>query len=160
MSMTRMLELKRVKTSLLYTSGVWGWGIFIQRLFALLLPLTYVLSVRFLTIPPQFAGEKDDGLWQGTTGHSSSRDHSNHNHNHRWTTGSILRWSPIPILSALVYASYKRLQEVEDEIKTNGVKELEVTAYRLLPWRTISRAWGWANSIPLPVWARKPFLSW
>jgi hypothetical protein len=33
-----------------------------------------------------------------------------------------------------------------------------LTAFKLLPTRLGSRAWGWANELALPEWARGPLL--
>ena len=35
---------------------------------------------------------------------------------------------------------------------------LKVLYYRIIPFRAISRAWGWLTNRHLPVWARQPIL--
>lgn len=37
-------------------------------------------------------------------------------------------------------------------------KDWEVLYYRVIPFRAMSRAWGWLTSCHLPVWARQPVL--
>ncbi|KAK4036760.1 hypothetical protein OUZ56_028798 [Daphnia magna] len=37
-------------------------------------------------------------------------------------------------------------------------KDWEILYYRIIPFRAISRAWGWLTNCHLPVWARRPLL--
>lgn len=82
----------------------------------------------------------------------------------------LRRWTPIPLgvgFALIAYQQYrhvllrerKRLAETGEEV-TVLARPWEVSAYRLLPLRSISRAWGWINSCHLPVWARRPVLNW
>lgn len=34
----------------------------------------------------------------------------------------------------------------------------QVLYYRVIPFRALSRAWGWLTNLHLPVWAREPIL--
>jgi len=34
----------------------------------------------------------------------------------------------------------------------------QITCYRMLPWKTMSRFWGWMNNVDLPVWGSRTIL--
>jgi len=79
-----------------------------------------------------------------------------------------LKWTPIPLslgFALLAYQHYRRVlrrgaqgtQCTEEELIKN---DWEITCYRMMPWKSVSRVWGWVNNIDLPPWARERVLTW
>uniref|UniRef100_A0ABM5F1Y4 Phosphatidylserine decarboxylase proenzyme, mitochondrial n=2 Tax=Pogona vitticeps TaxID=103695 RepID=A0ABM5F1Y4_9SAUR len=82
---------------------------------------------------------------------------------------SVLRLRPVHFLVATGggYAGYrqyekhkeKRLQNLGVEALPRVASDWEVSLYKSVPTRLLSRAWGRLNSVELPTWLRKPVLS-
>ncbi|XP_047473510.1 phosphatidylserine decarboxylase proenzyme, mitochondrial-like [Penaeus chinensis] len=78
-----------------------------------------------------------------------------------------LRWTPLPVgvgLALIAFQQYRHTRKRE-AAKLGQLQpcdclaeEWEVAAYKLLPLRSFSRAWGWVNGIELPEWSRKSVL--
>ncbi|XP_007231483.1 phosphatidylserine decarboxylase proenzyme, mitochondrial isoform X2 [Astyanax mexicanus] len=83
--------------------------------------------------------------------------------------GLQARMRPLPILIAtgsgyLGYDQYGRykdreLQKLGIEVPPRVANELQVTIYKSIPTRLLSRAWGRLNQVDLPTWLRKPIYS-
>jgi phosphatidylserine decarboxylase len=75
---------------------------------------------------------------------------------------SALRYLRLPLgvgfalLAVLQWRHIRRRLETEEE----HAKDWEITCYRLMPLRALSRVWGWAMEKEVPVWARSPLFSW
>lgn len=78
-----------------------------------------------------------------------------------------LKWTPIPLGLGFALIAYQQYWHVRRrEIRKQGDKldpvlasNWEVSCYRMLPLKTLSRFWGWVNNLELPVWARTPVIS-
>ncbi|KAG8232922.1 hypothetical protein J437_LFUL011031 [Ladona fulva] len=73
-----------------------------------------------------------------------------------------LEWTPLPLgigFALLAVLQWRHIRKRAHEIHPGHVEDWEITCYRMLPLRVLSRAWGWALDCPLPVWARTPILS-
>ncbi|GAB6030041.1 hypothetical protein CHUAL_005725 [Chamberlinius hualienensis] len=80
-----------------------------------------------------------------------------------------LKWTPIPIgmgFALIAYQHYRHVRRreqckhsTEDDLSPILASDFELTCYRMLPLRTMSRLWGWVNNLDLPVWARRPVLN-
>ncbi|XP_045623253.1 phosphatidylserine decarboxylase proenzyme, mitochondrial isoform X2 [Procambarus clarkii] len=78
-----------------------------------------------------------------------------------------LRWTPLPVgvgLALIAFQQYRHTRKRE-AAKLGQLEpcncladEWEVEAYKLLPLRSFSRAWGWVNGLELPEWSRKSVL--
>ncbi|XP_066949755.1 phosphatidylserine decarboxylase proenzyme, mitochondrial isoform X1 [Macrobrachium rosenbergii] len=78
-----------------------------------------------------------------------------------------LRWTPLPVgvgLALIAFQQYRHTRKRE-AAKLGQIEpcdcladEWEVQAYKLLPLRYFSRAWGWVNGLELPEWSRKSVL--
>lgn len=78
-----------------------------------------------------------------------------------------LRWTPLPVgvgLALIAFQQYRHTRKRE-AAKLGHLDpcdcladEWEVEAYKLLPLRYFSRAWGWVNACELPEWSRKSLL--
>ncbi|XP_062844773.1 phosphatidylserine decarboxylase proenzyme, mitochondrial isoform X3 [Trichomycterus rosablanca] len=76
---------------------------------------------------------------------------------------------PLPLLIAtgggyFGYNQYERykeheLQKLGIEVPPRLANDLQVTIYKSIPTRLLSRAWGRLNQVDLPVWLRKPVYS-
>ncbi|XP_037093018.1 phosphatidylserine decarboxylase proenzyme, mitochondrial-like [Pollicipes pollicipes] len=119
-------------------------------------------------------------LWPARPGHacrhvSTSGPRTSSEGGSRWASrlGTYLRslrWTPIPLgvgFALIAYQQYRHVLVRERKRTAEGgvhgpviARPWEVSAYRLLPLRSLSRAWGWINSCYLPVWARRPVLGW
>ncbi|KAI8822097.1 phosphatidylserine decarboxylase-domain-containing protein [Fimicolochytrium jonesii] len=76
-------------------------------------------------------------------------------------------WKPIPIglgiacLAAIQYLHMRRREDQSAADPDHPVVTLEgpwqVHVYAALPLRAVSRLWGWANNLTVPVWLRGPF---
>ncbi|XP_072528898.1 phosphatidylserine decarboxylase proenzyme, mitochondrial isoform X2 [Salminus brasiliensis] len=83
--------------------------------------------------------------------------------------GLQARVRPLPLLIAtgsgyLGYDQYGRykdreLQKLGIEVPPRLANELQVTIYKSIPTRLLSRAWGRLNQVDLPTWLRKPIYS-
>ncbi|XP_053135530.1 phosphatidylserine decarboxylase proenzyme, mitochondrial isoform X3 [Hemicordylus capensis] len=81
----------------------------------------------------------------------------------------VLRLRPLHLLVATGggYAGYKQyarhkekqLEKLGVEVSPNIAAAWEVSLYKSVPTRLLSRAWGRLNSVELPTWLRKPVLS-
>ncbi|KAK4312382.1 hypothetical protein Pmani_016202 [Petrolisthes manimaculis] len=78
-----------------------------------------------------------------------------------------LRWTPLPVgvgLALIAFQQYRHTRKREAaKIGTLDpcdclADEWSVEAYKLLPLRYFSRAWGWVNGVELPEWSRKSVL--
>ncbi|KAK7085147.1 hypothetical protein SK128_000592 [Halocaridina rubra] len=78
-----------------------------------------------------------------------------------------LRWTPLPVgvgLALIAFQQYRHTRKREaarlGQIAPCDclADEWEVEAYKLLPLRYFSRAWGWVNGLELPEWSRKSVL--
>jgi len=77
-----------------------------------------------------------------------------------------LKWTPIPLSLGFTLIAYQQYRHVRRRESRKGgecsdpvlASDFEITCYRLLPLKTMSRVWGWVNNIDLPVWARKPVI--
>ncbi|XP_071945285.1 phosphatidylserine decarboxylase proenzyme, mitochondrial-like [Antedon mediterranea] len=77
-----------------------------------------------------------------------------------------LKWFPIPLSVGFGYICYQQYFHIkkrelrhvyEAEIPEDLLlKNWQVTLYRTLPLRTVSRCWGSVNSLEVPVFLRKP----
>lgn len=77
-----------------------------------------------------------------------------------------LKWTPIPLGLGFALITYQHYRHVRNrEIRkyrladgTEGTvgtaSDWEVTCYRLLPLKSMSRLFGWVNGLELPVWTR------
>ncbi|XP_051552115.1 phosphatidylserine decarboxylase proenzyme, mitochondrial-like isoform X2 [Myxocyprinus asiaticus] len=101
-------------------------------------------------------------------------------------TTSVIRWShqksfskgfpglqarvqPLPLLIAIgggyigydQYERYKdrQLEKLGIEVPPRIANEVQVTIYKSIPTRLLSRAWGRLNQVDLPTWLRKPIYS-
>ncbi|KAF0312874.1 Phosphatidylserine decarboxylase proenzyme, mitochondrial [Amphibalanus amphitrite] len=114
-------------------------------------------------------------LWQARPGEGSGSGSGGGQREQRWSARwanyvRSLRWTPIPLgvgFALIAYQQYRHVLVRERKRTAEGqidgpviARPWEVSAYRLLPLRTISRAWGWINSHQLPLWARQPVLGW
>ncbi|XP_028565926.2 phosphatidylserine decarboxylase proenzyme, mitochondrial isoform X2 [Podarcis muralis] len=82
---------------------------------------------------------------------------------------SVLRLRPLHLLVATGggYAGYKQYENYkENQLRKSGLEpppkiasDWEVSLYKSVPTRLLSRAWGRLNSVELPTWLRKPVLS-
>ncbi|XP_060769130.1 phosphatidylserine decarboxylase proenzyme, mitochondrial isoform X2 [Neoarius graeffei] len=94
---------------------------------------------------------------------------SQHVHLRGYSKGSPglqARVRTLPLLMAtgtgyLGYNQYERykireLEKLGIEIPPRLANELQVTIYKTIPTRLLSRAWGRLNQVDLPVWLRKP----
>ncbi|XP_061458744.1 phosphatidylserine decarboxylase proenzyme, mitochondrial isoform X3 [Rhineura floridana] len=82
---------------------------------------------------------------------------------------SVLRLRPLHLLVATGggYAGYrqyeknkeKQLGKLGEEVPPKIANDWEVSLYKSVPTRLLSRAWGRLNSVELPTWLRKPVLS-
>lgn len=77
-----------------------------------------------------------------------------------------LRWTPIPLgvgFALIAYQHFQRVREREHrQLAEGSIREAtpwELSVYRLLPLRTVSRVWGWLSHVDLPLWARTPVLT-
>ncbi|XP_046631499.1 phosphatidylserine decarboxylase proenzyme, mitochondrial-like isoform X1 [Daphnia pulicaria] len=61
-------------------------------------------------------------------------------------------------LLALAFQQFRRKNAHPDQSPELIAKDWEVLYYRIIPFRAISRAWGWLTNRHLPVWARQPIL--
>lgn len=78
-----------------------------------------------------------------------------------------LRWTPLPVgvgLALIAFQQYRHTRKRE-AARLGQVDpcdcladEWEVEAYKLLPLRQFSKAWGWVNALELPEWSRKSVL--
>ncbi|XP_048370932.1 phosphatidylserine decarboxylase proenzyme, mitochondrial isoform X3 [Sphaerodactylus townsendi] len=59
------------------------------------------------------------------------------------------------------YEKYKeqQLEKLGQEAQPKIARDWEVSLYKSVPTRLLSRAWGRLNSVELPTWLRKPVLS-
>ncbi|XP_054852291.1 phosphatidylserine decarboxylase proenzyme, mitochondrial isoform X2 [Eublepharis macularius] len=81
----------------------------------------------------------------------------------------VLRLRPLHFLVATGggYAGYRQYEKYkEQQLQTLGqeappkiASDWEVSLYKSVPTRLLSRAWGRLNSVELPTWLRKPVLS-
>ncbi|XP_058238899.1 phosphatidylserine decarboxylase proenzyme, mitochondrial isoform X2 [Hemibagrus wyckioides] len=80
---------------------------------------------------------------------------------------SRVRTLPLLIATGSGYFGYNqyeryKVQELEKlgiEVPPRLANELQVTIYKTIPTRLLSRAWGRLNQVDLPVWLRKPIYS-
>jgi phosphatidylserine decarboxylase len=79
------------------------------------------------------------------------------------------QWLPISISLALTLVAFQQFRRIKrrkesEKDPNNALKplyiasDIEVSMYKMLPLRTLSRMWGWINSIELPVIMRSPIL--
>lgn len=79
------------------------------------------------------------------------------------------KWTTLPVVGLGVavygYGRYRNQPQktkedkyVEPEPGKQLAKDWQVTCYRMMPLRPLSRTLGWVNSINLPVWIRWPLL--
>nr|CAG4640838.1 EOG090X05NI [Eulimnadia texana] len=61
-------------------------------------------------------------------------------------------------LLAIVVKHYKRHRTHPEHSPELIAKDWELHYYRVIPFRALSRAWGWITSRELPVWARQPVI--
>nr|CAG4646237.1 EOG090X05NI [Macrothrix elegans] len=61
-------------------------------------------------------------------------------------------------LLAIAFKQFKRKNTHPAQSPELIAKDWEVLYYRIIPFRAISRAWGWLTNRHLPVWARQPIL--
>ncbi|XP_076844369.1 phosphatidylserine decarboxylase proenzyme, mitochondrial isoform X5 [Brachyhypopomus gauderio] len=83
--------------------------------------------------------------------------------------GLQARVRPLPLLIATgsgyfgynQYEQYRQreLEKLGIEVPPRLASELEVTIYKSIPTRLLSRAWGRLNQVDLPTWLRKPIYS-
>ncbi|XP_035383107.1 phosphatidylserine decarboxylase proenzyme, mitochondrial isoform X2 [Electrophorus electricus] len=83
--------------------------------------------------------------------------------------GLQARIRPLPLLIATgsgyfgynQYEKYKlrELEKLGIELPPSLASELQVTIYKSIPTRLLSRAWGRLNQVDLPTWLRKPIYS-
>ncbi|XP_034294394.1 phosphatidylserine decarboxylase proenzyme, mitochondrial isoform X2 [Pantherophis guttatus] len=81
----------------------------------------------------------------------------------------VLRIRPLHLLVATGtgYVGYKQYEKHKDknleklgvEVAPKIATEWEVSLYKSVPTRLLSRAWGRLNNVELPTWLRKPVLS-
>ncbi|XP_056601283.1 phosphatidylserine decarboxylase proenzyme, mitochondrial isoform X2 [Triplophysa dalaica] len=79
------------------------------------------------------------------------------------------RIRPLPLLIATAggyfgynqYGQYKdqQLEKIGSEVPPRIANEVQVTIYKTIPTRLLSRAWGRLNQVELPTWLRKPIYS-
>ncbi|XP_071441496.1 phosphatidylserine decarboxylase proenzyme, mitochondrial [Hetaerina americana] len=75
-----------------------------------------------------------------------------------------LEWKPLPLgvgfaLLAVLQWRHIRNRPHKRPEGIEAVNEWEISCYRMMPLRALSRAWGWALGCQLPTWARTPILS-
>ncbi|XP_075235919.1 phosphatidylserine decarboxylase proenzyme, mitochondrial-like isoform X2 [Lycorma delicatula] len=67
------------------------------------------------------------------------------------------RWIPIPtgigltLLAILQWGNVRNKQLQEQQIEKASVRNWEITCYRSVPLRPLSRAWGWISDRPVPL---------
>nr|CAG4649308.1 EOG090X05NI [Scapholeberis mucronata]SVE93597.1 EOG090X05NI [Scapholeberis mucronata] len=61
-------------------------------------------------------------------------------------------------LLAIAFQQFRRKNTHPSQSPELIAKDWEIFYYRIIPFRAISRAWGWLTNRHLPVWARKPIL--
>nr|CAG4635440.1 EOG090X05NI [Artemia franciscana] len=78
-----------------------------------------------------------------------------------------LRFIPLSLgLTSIGVVLLVALQQLrrrkKDPLETPDLiaQDWEVKCYRMIPLRALSRAWGWIHAVDLPIWARRPLLSW
>lgn len=81
-------------------------------------------------------------------------------HKRKLMTTKRLRWLYVPTSFGLILMLLGQVRKVRRKDDQNVYKPLpfEVSMYRMLPLRTLSRVWGWINSIELPQPVRIPIL--
>ncbi|XP_016309579.1 phosphatidylserine decarboxylase proenzyme, mitochondrial-like isoform X2 [Sinocyclocheilus anshuiensis] len=107
------------------------------------------------------------------TGKSSFLQHSGfgvrRSHQRLFSKGFLglqARVRPLPLLIATgggyvgynQYGQYKdqQLEKLGIEVQPRIANEFQVTIYKSIPTRLLSRAWGRLNQVDLPTWLRKP----
>uniref|UniRef100_T1JAJ0 Phosphatidylserine decarboxylase n=1 Tax=Strigamia maritima TaxID=126957 RepID=T1JAJ0_STRMM len=73
----------------------------------------------------------------------------------------FIRWTTFPLSIGCALIGYQQYWQIKSKNSNQPllVSDWELAFYRLLPLRTVSRIWGWINSVNLPVWTRKPILN-
>ncbi|KAF4524727.1 hypothetical protein B566_EDAN014432, partial [Ephemera danica] len=77
-----------------------------------------------------------------------------------------LEWTPIPLSVGFAVLAIIQWRHIRNRLKYGKdeevppAKEWEITCYRLIPLRALSRAWGWVMSREVPIWARPRLYSW
>nr|CAG4636987.1 EOG090X05NI [Ceriodaphnia reticulata]SVE72915.1 EOG090X05NI [Ceriodaphnia reticulata] len=61
-------------------------------------------------------------------------------------------------LLAMALQQFRRKNKHPSQSPELIAKDWEILYYRIIPFRAISRAWGWLTNRHLPVWARQPIL--
>nr|CAG4641672.1 EOG090X05NI [Eurycercus lamellatus] len=61
-------------------------------------------------------------------------------------------------LLAIALKQFRRKNKHPEQSPELIAKDWEVLYYRVIPFRAMSRAWGWLTNRHLPVWAREPIL--
>ncbi|XP_029427472.1 phosphatidylserine decarboxylase proenzyme, mitochondrial isoform X3 [Rhinatrema bivittatum] len=99
----------------------------------------------------------------------SRRCHANTRKLHAASAGVMVRWRPLYVLVASGggYTGYKQYENYKGqqnerlgiEMPPKLAKPLEVSLYKSVPTRLLSRAWGRLNQVELPTWLRKPVYS-
>ncbi|CAL4079881.1 unnamed protein product [Meganyctiphanes norvegica] len=78
-----------------------------------------------------------------------------------------LRWTPLPVgvgLTLIAFQQYRHTRKREaarlGQLQPSDclAEQWEVEAYKLLPLRYFSRAWGWMTNLELPEWSRRSVL--
>jgi len=59
---------------------------------------------------------------------------------------------------AIVLKNYKRQKTHPSQSPELIVKDWEILYFRVIPFRALSRAWGWLTNCQLPTWARQPII--
>lgn len=77
-----------------------------------------------------------------------------------------LQWIPIPLGVGFAYLAYQQFCHINkrehEKLAKNPqdclASNLEISLYKMLPLRIMSRFWGWINDIELPIFLRSPLL--
>ncbi|XP_054166987.1 phosphatidylserine decarboxylase proenzyme, mitochondrial-like [Oppia nitens] len=80
-----------------------------------------------------------------------------------------LQWFHIPISMVFTYIAFQQFRRYKTKDSQKSIADenvgskptyiASISMYKMLPLRTVSRIWGWINSIELPVIMRSPILT-